>query len=112
MTDRLDRVNVVIKEEISQILLRELDLPEGILVTVVNVDTSRTLEHSKVWISVFPEAKSEEILEQINKQVYDIQQILNKRLHMKPTPKVIFKLDHTGASIDEVDEIIKKLYNN
>jgi ribosome-binding factor A len=111
MTDRLDRVNEVIKEEVSQALLRELDLEEGILVTVTRVDTTRTLEHSKVWLSIYPEDKAEEVLEQIDRQIYDIQQIVNKRLHMKPTPKIIFKIDKGGQAVGEVEEIVKKLYN-
>jgi ribosome-binding factor A len=111
MTDRLDRVNEVVKEEVSQALLHELDLEEGILVTVTKVDTSRTLEHTKVWISIYPDDKAEEILEQMNKQIYDIQQIVNKRLHMKPVPKIIFKLDKGGHALEEVEEIAKKLYN-
>jgi ribosome-binding factor A len=111
MTDRLDRVNEVIKEELSQALLHELDLEEGILVTVIKVDTTRTLEHSRIWISIYPENKAEETLEQINRQIYDIQQVLNKRLRMKPIPKIIFKLDKGGQAVGEVDEIVKKLYN-
>ncbi len=111
MTDRLDRVNEVIKEELSQALLHELDLEEGILVTVIKVDTTRTLEHSRIWISIYPEDRAEETLEQMNKQIYDIQQVLNKRLHMKPVPKIIFKLDKGGQAVGEVDKIVKKLYN-
>ena len=111
MTERIDRVNEVIKEEVSQALLHELDLEEGILVTVTRVDTTRTLEHTKVWLSIYPEDKAENIFEQINKQIYDIQQVVNKRLHMKPIPKIIFKIDKGGQSVGEVEETIKKLYN-
>ena len=109
MTNRLDRVNEVIKEEVSQALLRELDLEEGILVTVIRVDTSKTLEHSRVWLSIYPEEKAEKVFEQINKQIYDIQQIVNKRLHMKPIPKIIFKIDKGGQAVGEVEEIVNYL---
>jgi len=111
MTDRLDRVNEVVREEVSQALLHELELEEGVLVTVTQVDTSRTLEHTRVWVSVYPDSKAEEILEQMNRQIYGIQQIINKRLHMKSVPKIIFKLDRGGQAVGEVEEIAKKLYN-
>lgn len=111
MSNRLDRVNEVIKEEVSQILLKELDLKEGVLVTVTRVETSRTLEHSSIWISIYPETESEKTLKQMNRQIYDIQQALNKRLHMKPIPKITFKIDDSNTSVEEVDKILKKLYN-
>ena len=111
MTGRLDRVNEVVKEEVSRALLHELDLEEGVLVTVTKVDTSRTLEHTRVWVSVYPDNKTEEILEQLNRQIYDVQQIVNKRLKMRPVPKIIFKLDMSGQVVGEVEEIAKKLYN-
>lgn len=112
MTNRIERVNEVIKEEISQIFLKELDLEEGVLVTVTNVDTSRTLEHTKVWISVYPEDEAEKIFQYINRRIYNIQQIVNKRLQMRPVPKIVFKLDKSGEAVGEIEKTVKKLYND
>lgn len=109
--NRLDRVNEVVKAEVSQILLKELDLKEGILVTVIKVETSRTLEHASIWVSIYPEAEAEKVLKQMNRQIYDIQQLLNKRLHMKPIPRITFKIDVSNSGVGRVDEILKKLYN-
>ncbi len=109
MTERIDRVNEVIKEEVSQALLHELDLEEGVLVTVVKVDTSKTLEHTKVWLSIYPEDKAEKVLEQVNRQIYDIQQIINKRLHMRPIPKIIFKQEKETEEAAKVEELLEKI---
>ena len=49
---RLDRVNQLIKEEVSTLLQRELKDPRLGFVTVTEVETSKDLRTAKVFVSV------------------------------------------------------------
>src|SRR6059036_2027868 len=49
---RLDRVNQLIKEEVSTLLQRELKDPRLGFVTVTEVETSKDLRVAKVFVSV------------------------------------------------------------
>ena len=49
---RLDRVNQLIKEEVSMLLQRELKDPRLGFVTVTEVETSKDLRTAKVFVSV------------------------------------------------------------
>ena len=49
---RLDRVNQLIKEEISTLLQRELKDPRLGFVTVTEVETSKDLRVAKVFVSL------------------------------------------------------------
>ena len=49
---RLDRVNQLIKEEISTLLQRELKDPRLGFVTVTEVETAKDLRVAKVFVSV------------------------------------------------------------
>ena len=49
---RLERVNQLIKEEISMLLQRELKDPRLGFVTVTEVDTTTDLSTAKVYVSV------------------------------------------------------------
>ncbi len=109
--DRLVKVNELINIEIGKILQSELELPSGVFVTIVSVDTSRTLEHAKVKISVLPLEKADQVLKEIKNQIYDIQQILNKKLIMRKIPKIRFEIDTTeerASRIDRLLDIIEK----
>jgi ribosome-binding factor A len=53
---RLDRVNQLIKEEISTLLQRELKDPRLGFVTVTEVETSKDLRVAKVFVSVLGDA--------------------------------------------------------
>ena len=90
MSQRLPQINELIKRELSQILLREVDFPKGILVTIIKVETSSDISQVKVWASTIPEKQADMVLQILNKQIYFIQQYLNKQLKMRPVPKIKF----------------------
>jgi len=99
-----------LKEEIGKILEKEITF-SGVLTTVTRTDTSPDLNQAKVYISVMPEDKKERVFDSLDKNVYNIQQQLNKRLRMRPVPKIKFKEEkktEEAARIEEVLEEIKK----
>lgn len=107
--ERIQRVNQLIRKEISQIILRELDFPKNILVTLTRVDTSRNLIHAKIYISVMPENETQQILEALNQKIYDIQQQLNKRLKMRPIPKINFVVEKETAQAGKIEELLEEI---
>lgn len=109
MSNRIQRVNQLIKKELSQILLKEIEFPWDVLVTITRVGTSANLIDSKVWISVFPEEKLEIILEILNKNIYFLQQKLNKRLEIRPVPKIKFLEENKTGEAGRIEDILEKL---
>jgi len=109
MSDRVPQVNNLIQEELSKIIFREVEFPQGVLVTLTRVDTSSNIIESRVYISVMPESKVEEVFKLLNKQIYFIQQILNKRLRMRPIPKIIFMVEKETVRAGKVDELLENL---
>ncbi len=107
--ERIQRVNQLIKKEISQIILREFDFPKNILVTVTRVDVSRNLIHAKIYISVMPENETQQISEVLNQKIYDVQQRLNKRLKMRPIPKINFVVEKETAQAGKIEELLEEI---
>ena len=105
MSERIKKLNDLLRDEVGKILKKELELNDA-LVTVVRADISPTLEHATVWISVFPESKEKLALTEINRQIYRLQQILNKRLTMHPVPKIRFEIDKTEKEAARIEELI------
>ncbi len=109
MTDRVPQVNNLIQEELSKIIFREVEFPPGVLVTLTRVDTTANLIESRVYISVMPGSREEEVLKLLNKIIYFIQQILNKRLRMRPIPKIIFMAEKETVRAGKVEELLENL---
>jgi ribosome-binding factor A len=91
MNDRILKINKLLKQEVGKIIFEEIDLEKEILLTVIKVDTPNDLRYSKIFISVFPSAKTEEVFEKLNKNIWGIQQILNKKLKMRQVPRIEFE---------------------
>ena len=47
MNPRIPRVNQLLQKEIAEILLQELDLPEGVLATVTRVEATGNLQEAR-----------------------------------------------------------------
>ncbi len=111
MPERIPRVNALIKKEISQIILKEVEFPVDVLATVTRADTYSNLQESNIWISVLPEDRGEEVFKILNKNIYVLQQFLNKRLKMRPIPKIRFLKEKTTVEAAKIEEILEKLKN-
>jgi len=109
MVERIPRVNRLIREELSQILLKEVDFPENVLVTVTRVETSPDLNQAKAYISVMPAQRSEEVLNILNRTIYFIQQKLNKKLNMRPLPRLLFSKEEKTREAGRIEEILEKI---
>jgi len=93
MSNRLLKINELIKKEVGKIIFKEIDFEKEILVTVIKVGTSKNLKYSKIFISVFPSAKTEEVFEKLNKNIWRIQQTLNKKIKMRQVPRIEFEVN-------------------
>ena len=109
--ERIQQVNQLIKKELGQIILREGDFPKNVLVTLTRVETSRNLIDSMVYVSVLPENQSQTILEILNRRIFHIQQLLNKRLRMRPIPKIQFIEEEATRDAGRIEELLKKIKN-
>lgn len=110
MSERIKKVNELLKQEINQLLLREVDF-QGAMVTIIDVDTSSDLKYAKVKIVVYPEKKTEQVFQTLERNIYDIQQGLNKRLHrnMKYVPKIKFVLDKVEQNAQEIEKTLSEM---
>ena len=110
MTERIHKVNSLLEHEISAIVLRDFNFSSA-LVTVTHVDATANLIEAKAYISVLPDDKAAMIVAMLNKAVYDVQQKINKKLNMRPIPKLIFVKDEKLAEASRVEELLHKLKN-
>lgn len=109
MSKRIQRINSLIKRELSQLIFREIEFPPNALVTTTRVETVPNLTESKVFISVMPEGMTERVLDILKKNIFVLQKKLNKRLRMRPIPKIRFAEEKKTVEAGRIEEILAGL---
>ncbi len=109
MTNRIEKVNSLLEHEISKIILKDFDFFPEILVTLTRVDTTANLIEAKVYISVFPDKEADKIIVALNKNVFNIQQKINRTLRMRPVPKIKFVKDEIISRAGKIEALLGQL---
>lgn len=107
---RLDRVNQLIKEEISLVLQRELKDPRLGFITVTEVETAGDLRLAKVFVSVLgDEAKWTSSLAALKSARGFIRHWLRSHLDLRVTPALDFRPDRSMVHGARIQELLKQL---
>ena len=107
---RLDRVNQLIKEEVSTLLQRELKDPRLGFVTVTDVETSKDLRQAKVFVSVLGDDKQwAGSMAALASARGFVRNWLRQHLDLRVTPDVEFRPDRSMEHAARIQELLKQL---
>ena len=107
---RLDRVNQLIKEEISTLLQRELKDPRLGFVTVTEVETAKDLRVAKVFVSVLGDEKQwTDSLAALNSARGFVRNWLRQHLDLRVTPDVDFRADRSMEHAAKIQSLLKQV---
>jgi len=106
MAHRIERVNSLIRQEISELLRRQVKDPRlGNLVTVTGVSTSPDLGHAKIFVSrIGSEEEKQETLSVLAAASGFFRNELAKRLRLRHIPELSFQWD---ISIERGDHLLQ-----
>jgi ribosome-binding factor A len=107
---RLDRVNQLIKEEISLLLQRELKDPRLGFVTVTGVETTKDLRSAKVFVSVLgDEGHWSGSLAALGSARGFIRNWLRHHLDLRVTPELDFRADRSMEHAARIQKLLEQL---
>ena len=110
MSQRLDKINELMKREISLIVQKDFEFKNA-LVTISDVEVTHDLREAKVFVSVLG-GHMAKVLAKLTSNKGSIQSRVNKRITLRCTPVLMFRGDTSterGVGIvnllDEVDKL-------
>jgi ribosome-binding factor A len=107
---RLERVNQLIKEEVSAVLQRELKDPRLGFVTVTDVETSKDLRVAKVFVSVLGDDKQwTASMAALDSARGFIRSWLRQNLDLRVTPELAFRPDRSMEHAAKIQSLLKKV---
>ena len=104
MSRRVDRINGLLREEISRLLSREIKDPRlSGLLTITQVSTSSDLRNAKVYLSVLgSDEENTAALRGIQSAATFMRKQLRERLRLKYVPFLTFEIDNSMETSDHI----------
>jgi ribosome-binding factor A len=111
MSRRTEQVSGLLREEISRMLLEEIQDPRlGRLVTVARVEPSSDLEYAQVRVTVLGDAAAaDDALKGLEAAAGYMRRKLGQRLKLRKTPEIRFVLDESIREGDHVLDLLNSL---
>ena len=108
-TTRQNKISRLLQKELSDIFLLQAKSMPGILVSVSAVRISPDMSIARVYLSVFPSNRCEEIVENVNKNVKAIRFELGTRVRhqLRIIPGLKFFVDDSLDYIEKIDSLLK-----
>jgi ribosome-binding factor A len=109
---RLQRIADRVKQELSEILIREVNDPrlQQIFVTDVNID--RELVFANIYVSAIEGAsRSAEVLAGLESASGFLRRELSARVEVRAFPRLRFHWDPTPENADHIEKILAELRN-
>lgn len=108
---RQQKVARQIQKDLGEIFQTEGLVPlHGTMVTVTVVRIVPDLSYAKVYLSIFPFAKAQEVLKEIARNAWQIRMSLGKRVRnqLRIVPELAFFLDDSMEYSENIETLLAK----
>jgi ribosome-binding factor A len=110
VTQRTERIDELLRQEIGAIVSRELGDPRVGFATITSVETTPDLRHAKVWVSVIGQvAERTATIAALRRAMPFIRHELGSRLRLKRIPELHVELDDTAERGTRVLQLLSEL---
>ena len=108
-TTRQNKISRLLQKELSEIFLLQTKAMPGTMVSVSAVLISTDMSIVRVYLSVFPSEKAEEMVKNINDNMKSIRYELGTRVRyqLRIIPELKFFVDDSLDYIEKIDSLLK-----
>lgn len=108
-TTRQEKIAKMLQKEFGDIFLIYARNIKGILISVSEVRITSDLSIARIYLSIFPNDKANEIIKRIESDAKALRYELGRRLknHLRIIPELTFYLDESIDKLSRIDEILK-----
>ena len=104
-TTRQNKISRLLQKELSEIFLLQTKAMPGVLVSVSAVRISPDMSIARVYLSIFPSEKSEEMVKNIKSIRFELGTRVRHQLRIIPELK--FFVDDSLDYIEKIDALLK-----
>lgn len=107
---RAERVGDLLREIISEIIIKDLNDPRFDLITITEVEITDDLKLATVFFSAMGDkAKEEESLHSLQRAAGYIKKKLGKELRLRYIPQLVFRVDRSFEYGSKIDRLLQDI---
>lgn len=107
---RIDKVQEFIKQEVSQIIQKDIKDPRVGFVTVTDVEMTRDLRHAKIFLSLMgSDEQKKATWEALNRALGFMRSEIGKRIRLRCTPELSLHLDKSLDYSNHIQKLLLQL---
>ncbi|MBN2681186.1 MAG: 30S ribosome-binding factor RbfA [Bacteroidales bacterium] len=110
-SQRQNKVGRLIQKELAAVLQKEgRNLFQGAMLTITVVRMSPDLSIAKVYLSIFPSNKADEIMQNIDLQAVNLRRLLGNEIskQVRIIPELKFFPDDSQDYAQRIDDLLKE----
>jgi len=108
--DRCRRVAELLRRELSGLIAREVGDRRVKMLSITAVTVSKDLKQATVYVSSVERAPAaDDIEDALNRAGGYLRRLLGRQVHLKTTPALVFKYDHSIKRGVEMTQLIDSL---
>ena len=110
VTARTDRIDQLLRQEIGEILARDVRDPRIGFVTITDVETAPDLSTARIWVSVIgqPEERDQTI-RALQRAMPFVRHALGSRIRLRRIPELLLRTDDTAQRGTRVLQLLAEL---
>ena len=107
---RLSKIERLLQKELGDIFQKQTQAMRGVLISVSVVRVSPDLSVARAYLSIFPSARSKELMEAIKANTKAIRYDLGQRVRtqLRKIPELTFFVDDSLDYIENIDNLLHK----
>jgi ribosome-binding factor A len=109
MSQRIERINELLRQELSRFIGQEIELPENSLMTITQIATTPDMKVAKVFVTVLPDKVRGTVLEILRKNAHLLHKLLKEELKTKFIPNLKFFIDEQELYANKIDQILDEI---
>lgn len=109
-TTRQKKIDRLLQKELGEIFQRQTQSLGGVLISVSRVRISPDLSSARIYLSIFPSERGEEMLEAVRQNTSAIRFDLGNRTRhqLRIIPELKFFIDDSIDYLEHIDELLRK----
>lgn len=107
---REEKISRMLQKEFGDIFLLYAKKMQGVIISVSDVNVSPDFSLARVYLSIFPNEKAQDVFSLINIDQKSLRFELGKRIKdsLKIVPEISFVLDDSLNYLEKIDNLLKK----